>query len=136
MQAVKSRNTTPEMQLRSLLFAEGYRYRLHTKTLPGKPDIVFHKRKKAIFVHGCFWHGHDCVKGKLPKTNIDFWADKINRNKTRDLDNNARLEAEGWSVLLVWQCELKNPRTVLHKTQSFLEDWEAKNSIDKGTQIE
>ena len=108
MRAVKSRDTKPEIALRKALFALGYRYRLNVKTLPGKPDLVFPKHRTVIFVHGCFWHGHDCKRGnRIPKTNRAYWTEKIARNKARDLRNAAALEAAGWRVLTLWECELK-----------------------------
>lgn len=108
MRAVRSRDTKPELVVRRLLHAMGYRYRLHRRDLPGAPDIVFPGRRKIIFVHGCFWHGHDCARGaRLPATNVDYWRSKIARNVTRDADNIAALKAAGWEVLVVWECQLK-----------------------------
>lgn len=115
MRSVKSSNTKPEITLRKALFALGYRYRLNVKNLPGKPDIVFPKHKTVIFVHGCFWHGHDCKRGRrTPKTNRAYWTDKIARNKTRDAKNAEALAALGWRVITVWECELKglDPGTI------------------------
>lgn len=108
MRAIKSKNTKPEIIVRKLVFSMGYRYRLHRKELPGTPDLVFPRQKKVIFVHGCFWHGHNCTKGKLPKSNVDYWATKIHQNKLRDIDAAKRLTSSGWGVLVIWQCELKN----------------------------
>src|ERR1700719_94774 len=97
MQAVKSKNTAPELLVRSLAHRMGYRFRLHRKDLPGKPDLVFPGTRKAIFVHGCFWHGHDCARGaRVPKTNRDYWRAKIARNRARDLKTLAVYEAMGW----------------------------------------
>lgn len=108
MRAVKSTNTKPEVKLRKALFALGYRYRLNVKTLPGKPDIVFPKYNTVIFVHGCFWHGHDCKRGRrIPKTNRAYWTDKIARNKARDIKHVKALADLGWRVITVWECELK-----------------------------
>lgn len=108
MRAVRSVNTKPEMLVRRLLHAMGYRYRLHRRDLPGAPDIVFPGRRKVIFVHGCFWHGHDCARGaRMPATNVDYWRSKIERNVTRDADNIAELQQAGWAVLVVWECQLK-----------------------------
>lgn len=108
MKAIKSRNTKPELMLRALLRRLGFPgYRLHRKDLPGKPDVAYIGRKKAIFVHGCFWHGHPCKNGyHLPQTNPGYWGPKIERNMTRDKEHIAKLEALGWSVLIVWECEL------------------------------
>lgn len=109
MGRVRSKNTGPEKIARSLLHALGYRFRLHRRDLPGSPDIVFSARKVAIFVHGCFWHGHGCKRaGHLPKTNVDFWAKKLADNLARDARNRRALEALGWKVLTIWECELKD----------------------------
>jgi len=100
----------------------GYRYRLHDKRLPGKPDLVFSRRRKAVFVNGCFWHGHEnCRYGKLPKSRLDFWKPKIDRNRQRDVENLRRLEDEGWSVLTVWQCEVKDQEKLRIRLHEFLE---------------
>jgi DNA mismatch endonuclease (patch repair protein) len=107
MRAVRSVDTKPELLVRSLLHGLGYRFRLHQKDLAGKPDLVFSRRKKIIFVHGCFWHGHDCKRGsRQPKTNIEYWKKKISRNKARDLVSISSLEESGWNVMVVWECEL------------------------------
>ena len=109
MRAVKSSDTKPEIALRKALFALGYRYRLNVKALPGKPDIVLPKYKTVIFVHGCFWHGHDCKRGsRIPKTNRAYWTEKIARNKIRDAKNIDALSKLGWRVLVIWECEVKD----------------------------
>ncbi|MDD5577930.1 MAG: very short patch repair endonuclease [Methylobacter sp.] len=109
MRAVKSRDTMPEMIVRRMVHTMGKRYRLHRADLPGKPDLTFPRLKKIIFVHGCFWHGHDCKRGgRLPKENADYWANKINRNKERDVNAQAALTLMGWDVLVIWECQLKN----------------------------
>lgn len=109
MRQVKGRDTTPELAVRKLLWRLGARYRLHRKDLPGHPDIVMPGRKLAIFVHGCFWHGHDCARGaRVPKQNRAYWEGKVGRNRARDAANLEKLEALGWRVLTVWECELKN----------------------------
>ena len=109
MRAVKSRDTNPELAVRSLLRPIAPGYRLHRGDLPGKPDIVYASRKLAIFVHGCFWHGHDCARGaRAPKTNAAYWGAKIARNRARDLTALAAYEAMGWRVLVVHECELKD----------------------------
>lgn len=109
MACVKSRDTGPEKLVRSLLHAMGYRFRLHRKDLPGTPDIVLPRYKTVIFVHGCFWHQHDCCKrAKLPTTNTDFWQKKLTANKKRDARIAEELEKLGWRVLVIWECELKN----------------------------
>lgn len=111
MSRVTAKNTKPELTLRKYLFSKGYRYRLHRKDLPGKPDIVLPKYKTVIFVHGCFWHGHSCKKGKnLPKQNRSFWQKKIKNNTIRDKNNIYNLERIGWKVLIIWECEIKNEK--------------------------
>ena len=109
MRQVKGKGTTPELKVRRLLWGLGARYRLHRKDLPGAPDIVLPGRKLAIFVHGCFWHGHDCARGaRVPKQNRPYWTQKIERNRQRDTRTQAELLAEGWTPLVIWECELKN----------------------------
>lgn len=123
MQAVKGKDTKPELFVRRLLFALGYRYRLHCKDLPGKPDIVFPGRKKVIFVHGCFWHGHTCKRGaREPKTNVEYWRQKISRNVVRDAKNKKMLIKDSWNVLIIWECELKEREDLINKLKSFLDD--------------
>jgi DNA mismatch endonuclease (patch repair protein) len=107
MAAIRQKNTAPEVRLRRLLHAAGYRFRLHRRDLPGTPDIVFPARCKAIFVNGCFWHGHDCRAGRAPATNQAYWSEKITSNKRRDRLKTSALEDLGWQVLIVWECELK-----------------------------
>lgn len=122
MSHVKSKNTGPEMLVRHLVFRMGYRYRLHDKRLPGKPDLVFSGRRKAIFVNGCFWHAHeDCRYASLPKTRVSFWQEKLQKNRIRDRANTALLQAKGWKVLTVWQCELKDIETLANKLYDFIE---------------
>lgn len=122
MSQVGSKNTKPELVVRRLVFSMGYRYRLHCKTLPGTPDLVFHGRKKIIFVNGCFWHGHsDCRYGRLPKSRIAFWQAKIDRNRERDAENIAKLQTTGWRVLTVWGCELKEIETMMSKLNEFIQ---------------
>lgn len=121
MRAVKGCNTKPEMVVRQLLHRMGYRYRLHRKDLPGKPDIVFSSRRKVIFVNGCFWHGHSCSRGsRLPKTNVDYWQTKISRNVERHSDQLKKLTADGWMVLTLWECELANKSAVERRLRDFL----------------
>lgn len=107
MSRIKDKNTKPEGIIRQLLWSRGFRYRLHDKGLSGKPDIVFLGRKKAIFIHGCFWHRHDCKYFKWPETNIEFWKKKIENNMIRDNENYASLSASGWSFIVIWECETK-----------------------------
>lgn len=122
MQAVKSKDTGPEWAVRRALFAKGYRYRLYPKTLPGRPDIAFPGRKKAIFVHGCFWHGHGCTKGRLPKSRLEYWGPKIEENKRRDARKIAELEAMGWRATVVWECEIKDMTSLEARLIAFLEN--------------
>lgn len=109
MSQIKGKDTKPEIIVRKWLWNNGYRYRLHRKDLPGKPDIVFPGRKKAIFVNGCFWHKHDCKYFKWPKSNKEFWHQKIEGNAKRDADNYSKLVSAGWKYLIIWECELKKP---------------------------
>jgi DNA mismatch endonuclease (patch repair protein) len=109
MASVKNKNTRPELTVRKILHSMGYRFRLHRKDLPGTPDIVLPKYRKVIFVHGCFWHGHDsCPRARLPETNRDFWEKKINKNKIRDEANIQKLLSLGWDPIIVWNCEIKD----------------------------
>lgn len=110
MRAVKGRDTAPEMLVRRLAHRLGYRFRLHRKDLPGSPDLVFPSRRVAIFVHGCFWHGHDCPRGaRMPKSNAGYWRDKLARNVARDRRSLEQLAALGWRTAVLWECELKDP---------------------------
>ncbi|MGA3262690.1 MAG: DNA mismatch endonuclease Vsr [Terracidiphilus sp.] len=120
MRAIRSKNTLPELAVRSLVHKLGYRFRLHRSELPGKPDLVFPARHKVIFVHGCFWHSHGCKSGLIPKSNRDFWLPKLRRNKTRDRKNLKALALQGWDALEIWQCELKDNRTLGLRVKRFL----------------
>ncbi len=121
MARVKARDTGPERMVRRLLWRLGARYRLDRKDLPGRPDIVLAGRKLAIFVHGCFWHGHDCRRGaRVPKANRDYWTAKIARNRARDLDTRAKLEAMGWRVEVIWECDLKNAEALEQRLAELL----------------
>ena len=119
MSKISGKETKPEILVRKFLFANGFRYRKNDKRYPGKPDIVLPKYKTVIFVHGCFWHGHDCPAGKLPETNKKFWEEKIAGNIERDKRNKAELENSGWKVITIWQCEMKN-KVKREKTLSVL----------------
>lgn len=122
MSKISNKDTKPEILVRKFLFSKGFRYRINVKTLPGKPDIVLPKYKTIIFVNGCFWHGHNCKKGKLPSSNTDFWKEKISNNKSRDAKNSDLLVKLGWKVIIIWQCEISkidNRTKILNK---LLED--------------
>lgn len=123
MRAIKSSNTKPEMIVRKLTHNMGFRYRLHRKDLAGKPDLVFASRKKIIFVHGCFWHQHPddkCADARPPRSNSDYWTPKLERNKIRDRENMALLKENGWDVMVIWECETKEPDTLANRIKSFL----------------
>jgi len=121
MRRVRSEDTQPEMAVRKMIHALGSRFRLHRKDLPGTPDIVLPRHQKAILVHGCFWHGHDCPAGRnTPKSNIEYWSRKLERNRLRDADNLAKLKAMGWDVLIVWECEVRNVENMKLRLERFL----------------
>jgi DNA mismatch endonuclease, patch repair protein len=121
MRAVKGKNTSPELTVRRLAHRLGYRYRLHGKELPGKPDLVFPSRRKVIFVHGCFWHGHECARGaRVPKENRDYWQTKIFRNRERDARNVKALTEAGWDVAVFWECELREELALEKRLTDFL----------------
>jgi len=123
MSRVHGKNTKPEIAVRKLIYALGFRYRLHDRTLPGSPDIVFKSRKKVIFVHGCFWHGHrKCPRATMPKSNKDFWQDKIKTNRKRDAKDERKLESLGWKVMTVWECQLKNSEKLAERIKKFLSE--------------
>lgn len=120
MRAVKSKNTKPELAVRSLLHRLGFRFRIHRKDIPGNPDIAFPGRRKVIFIHGCFWHGHDCVRGaRIPMNNRDYWTVKVARNKARDARHLVALEASGWEAFTLWECELRD-RHLQERIRAFL----------------
>ena len=122
MRAVKGKNTGPEMKIRRMLHGGGYRYRLHRADLPGAPDIVFPGRRKVIFVHGCFWHGHKCKRGdREPKTNRAYWRSKIARNRDRDERHRERLTGLGWRTMVVWECEIANAEAIMERMRRFLD---------------
>jgi DNA mismatch endonuclease (patch repair protein) len=121
MARVKGKNTSPELAVRKALTGLGARYRLHRKDLPGKPDIVLPGRRLAIFVHGCFWHGHDCARGaRVPQANRDYWVAKVARNQARDQRNRADLATAGWRVETVWECELKDAPALRARLEAML----------------
>jgi DNA mismatch endonuclease (patch repair protein) len=120
MRAIRGKDTKPEMAVRSLVHGLGYRFRLHRADLPGKPDLAFPARRKVIFVHGCFWHSHACKSGLIPNSNREFWLPKLRRNKERDARNLDALAQQGWKVLVIWECELKDRRTLCPTVKRFL----------------
>ncbi len=121
MRAVPSRDTIPELRVRNILRGFAPFYRLHRRDLPGAPDIAYIGRKQAIFVHGCFWHGHDCKRGaRMPKTNADYWAAKIARNRARDDRHLGQYAAMGWDALTVWECETRDEAALAAKLRAFL----------------
>jgi DNA mismatch endonuclease (patch repair protein) len=122
MRAVRSKHTKPEVAVRSILRLLGQPYRLHSKALPGNPDIVLTAAMKVIFVHGCFWHGHSCARGaRVPKTNRMYWTTKVARNRARDVRVAKLLRSMGWKRLVLWECELKNPQKLKAKLERFCE---------------
>lgn len=122
MSRVRSKNTKPELQIRRLVWSLGYRYRLHSKKLPGRPDIVFPGRKKVIFIHGCYWHQHDnCRQYRMPRSKLDFWLPKLEGNKKRDVFNQQMLREMGWDYLVIWECQLKDKEKVASRIVDFLE---------------
>ena len=120
MRAVRNKNTAPELLVRSCLHRLGFRFRLHNRKLPGSPDIVLAGRKSVLFVHGCFWHGHDCKRGALPTSNVDFWGRKIAKNQDRDQKAYGELQGAGWKIMTVWQCETKNLAALEKRLLLFL----------------
>ncbi|HVX87086.1 MAG TPA: very short patch repair endonuclease [Phycisphaerae bacterium] len=118
MSLVKSKNTRPELLVRKIIHRMGYRYRLHKSDLAGSPDIVFTSRRKVIFIHGCFWHRHNCANGRrLPRSRVEFWENKLKGNRKRDLRNIRSLKRDGWKILVVWECQIATPafETKLHQ---------------------
>jgi DNA mismatch endonuclease (patch repair protein) len=123
MAKVRGENTSPEMAVRSLIHRMGYRYRLHRKDLPGKPDIVLPRHKKIIFVHGCFWHQHaGCKAADRPASNTEYWTKKLDRNIERDKSNQQKLEELGWQVLVVWECQIKDRAALTQRLSAFLSE--------------
>lgn len=124
MSGIRSKDMKPEMVVRRELHSRGYRYRLHGRDLPGNPDLVFTRRRKVIFVHGCFWHQHAdpaCRIVRLPKSNLEYWMPKLERNVARDAENCARLRELGWEVLVIWECEIRTGSSFLKKARDYLD---------------
>lgn len=120
MTAIRSKDTVPEMRVRRLVHSMGYRYRLHRRDLPGKPDLVFPGRGKIVFVHGCFWHQHGCRESHLPKSNEAYWASKLQRNRVRDAEHLKALHLAGWKCLILWECELTIDAVLRRRLSRFL----------------
>lgn len=120
MRRIKSKDMKPEMIVRQIVHSMGYRYRLHRRDLPGKPDLVFGPKRKVIFVHGCFWHQHTCRDGRIPETRRDYWEPKLLRNVQRDLEAMRKLEEADWNVLVIWECDTKDIERVSKSLQIFL----------------
>ena len=121
MRSVRSKNTYPELAVRRAAHAMGYRFRLHRRDLPGQPDLVFPRHKSVIFINGCFWHAHKgCPKGTVPATNREFWMTKLERNSERDRKNQEALADIGWRVLVIWECETRDPRKIRDLIRGFL----------------
>lgn len=125
MAGIKGKNTKPEMMIRTALHRRGFRYRIHNKDLPGKPDLVFAKYRAVVFVHGCFWHAHECHLFKWPKSRAEFWREKIGGNRARDVVQLAALDKAGWRVLIIWECALKGKTridfdVVINQTSTWL----------------
>lgn len=132
MSRIRSKDTTPELRVRSLLHRSGYRYRLHRDDLPGSPDIVFARRSKVIFVHGCFWHAHrKCKIANQPKSRQRYWSDKFAANISRDKRNTRRLRRSGWEVCVVWECETRNAKLLETRLKAFL-DQHNKDNLERG----
>ncbi len=120
MRAIRSEGMKPELKVRSFAHSLGYRFRLHRKDLPGKPDLVFGPRRKVIFVHGCFWHSHNCKAAHVPKSNREYWEPKLQQNKMRDKKNIELLEANGWKALVIWECETRDEASLEKRLTAFL----------------
>ena len=121
MRRIRKRDTLPEVRVRRAAHAMGLRFRLHRRDLPGSPDLVFPKHRKVVFVHGCFWHGHDCKRGaRQPKDNASYWRAKIERNRARDAASLQTLRADGWSALVVWECETRDASALSRRLGAFL----------------
>lgn len=124
MGRIRGKDTKPEMRVRKLVHSMGYRYRLHRKDLPGNPDLVFPARRKAIFIHGCFWHRHPsarCRLARLPKSRLDFWFPKLEENHRRDKRNLSKLKALGWAAMTIWECQIGKNEVISKKIRKFLE---------------
>ena len=129
MSRIRGKDSNPEMKLRRLIHGMGFRYRLHVRNLPGKPDLVFPRRRAVIFMHGCFWHRHEgCKLARLPKSKISFWKEKLETNRQRDLLNQELLREQGWHILVVWECQLNDTAKVSRIVGEFLIDRDERNN--------
>ena len=123
MSRIRSKNTSPELYVRRLVHRLGFRFRLHNRKLPGRPDLVFASKSKVIFVHGCYWHMHECRFGRVkPATNAAFWEAKRRANVERDCRNEQALKRQGWRVLIIWECSLREPKGITRRLERFLRD--------------
>jgi DNA mismatch endonuclease (patch repair protein) len=120
MRAIRSKDMQPELKVRSLAHKLGFRFRLHRKDLPGKPDLTFASRGRVIFVHGCFWHSHSCRTAHVPKSNLEYWIPKLERNRARDEKNIEALKAKGWQTLVIWECEVSDEHGLKKRLTKFL----------------
>jgi DNA mismatch endonuclease (patch repair protein) len=121
MRSIRSKDTKPEMRVRQVVYGLGYRYRLHVKSLPGCPDLVFTRRRRVLFVHGCFWHQHNgCHDAHMPKSRVSYWSAKLKRNVERDKRNVRMLKKMGWTSLIVWACEIEDEKCLASRLQEFL----------------
>ncbi len=137
MSQIRSRGMKPELFVRSMVHRLGYRFRLHRRGMPGKPDLVLPRYRTVIFVNGCFWHWHpdpSCSIAGLPKTNLGYWEPKLTRTRIRDREHTASLEAEGWRVLTVWECHLRSPDDVVYRIREFLDSGKSAVPIEKANQ--
>ncbi len=134
MASIRSKNTKPELFVRKLVFSMGYRYRLHVNSLPGKPDLVFPRYRKIIEIRGCFWHRHNCKRGlRTPASHREYWTAKIQRNVQRDHNNKIKLLAQGWKLLIIWDCETRKANKLRNRISKFLRKKEEKGRRKKGT---
>jgi DNA mismatch endonuclease, patch repair protein len=127
MSLIRSRDTTPELVVRSLIHRLGYRFRVHRRDLPGNPDVVFPSRRCVVFIDGCFWHGHHCAIGHIPLSNSTYWKEKIERTKLRDVQRRRLLRKRGWRILVIWECQMKNTEGLTRKLIRFLENGSVKH---------
>ena len=136
MSGIRGKNTQPELIIRKALFSQGFRYKLHDKNLPGKPDLVFPKYHSLVFIHGCFWHGHNCHLFKWPSTRPEFWKKKINTNKKVDKRNYKKLKKEGWHIMTIWECAVKGKKrkpieNIIYSTTKWIK-YEDRDKVIKG----